>query len=146
MRLIATVGLALMALGALGCTEAPAAPRLDTLTAEFAAAFNAHDAALVASFYTDDAQLTPPDAPPITGRAAIEAALEEVLADGCALELQSIESEIAANFGYDTGRFTLTMPLDGTEGGLYSVAGSYVAVFKRIGPEWKMAHHMLNPD
>ena len=51
----------------------PTDPALDKLAAAFAEAFNAKDAARVASFYADDAIVMPPDQTMIRGRRNVEA-------------------------------------------------------------------------
>ncbi len=51
----------------------PPREHIDETLVRFVSAFNEGDAATVASFYTEDAALLPPDAQPVNGRDAIQA-------------------------------------------------------------------------
>ena len=57
---------AVVLLPSLAHTQGKTDPTLDKLAQEFAAAFNAKDAAKVASFYTEDAVLMPPNRPMVS--------------------------------------------------------------------------------
>src|SRR5262249_47860253 len=66
---------------------------LEKLRNEFVLAFNAKDAARVASFYTEDAIAMPPNEPMITGRSNIEASFKTAFDRNIgSIALQSIES------------------------------------------------------
>jgi uncharacterized protein (TIGR02246 family) len=129
---------------ALGCGQQNIASIPAQVTADFVAAYNARNAAAVASLYADDGELMPPDSRSIKGRAAIEAAFREKLEQGCVVSFTSSESGISGTQAFDTGRFTLTMP--NGEGGSEIVSGRYVALLRREGGEWKITHHMQSID
>src|SRR5688572_24784587 len=78
-------------------------PAIDTLMADFVTAFNAKDAAKVASFYTEDAVWMPPDAPLIRGRANIEAALKKAFERGGVLKLGVSDSEMSGGQAFAAG-------------------------------------------
>ena len=70
-RLHSMTWIAALALVATGCTASTAPEPFPQATADAAAErFAAHDSAGVASFYTADALLMPPDQEVVTGRAA----------------------------------------------------------------------------
>lgn len=99
----------------------------------FAAAYNARDLAKLVSLYADDAELMPPDSPPVKGRAAIESLFKEKFEQNCTMELASAASDFSGFHGFDTGQIAVTMTApDGTS---QRVAGRYLAVLKRTGNE-----------
>src|SRR4051812_27897264 len=82
-------GVTALGFGQTGKTD----PELEKLRSEFASAFNAHDAATVASFYADDAIAMPPNEQMITGRANIQASYKKAFDNNIGtIALQSIES------------------------------------------------------
>ena len=139
--LIATSLAATLALtgsvGAQGKTD----PALNKLAAEWAAAFNAKDAAKIASFYTEDAVLMPPNQPMVKGRASIEAYWKGAIQQGATnLQLKPFESAISGSQAFEAG--TSTMALPGGETDL----GTYLVVLKRVGSDWKIAYDIYNSD
>jgi ketosteroid isomerase-like protein len=129
-------------------------PVLDKLEAEFVTAFNAKDAAKLASFYAEDGVLMPPGGPTIKGRAAIEAVFKKGFeANPGTMKLAAIESEIDAGRGYSLGTYTLTVS-HGTSVTPTRVGGSgtqvsnhkFMAIYKRVGNDWKVAYGIQNSD
>jgi uncharacterized protein (TIGR02246 family) len=134
---VVTLVLAGTLVGGQGKTD----PALDKLAKEWAAAFNAKDAARVASFYAEDAVLMPPNGPMVKGRANIEAEWKRVLAEGVTnIQLRPVESSTSANHAFEAGTSTLTV-----KGG-NQVNGKYVVVYKRVGGDWKLAYDIFNDD
>jgi uncharacterized protein (TIGR02246 family) len=116
-------------------------PALDKLRAEVAAAFNAKDAAKIASFYADDGVLMPPNQPLTKGRANIEARYKREFQEGVTnLQLKPMESAVAGAQAFDTGTATITLPDGRTEN------SKYLVVLKRVGGEWKIAYDIYNSD
>jgi uncharacterized protein (TIGR02246 family) len=146
-------GLILLALFALnGAVAAQGAPDGAKLAAAYAEAFNARDAAKVARLYAEDGVWMPPDAPMVKGRAAIETALKELMAEPLGrLAISVLESDAQGNRATFVGTFTLT---SGNPGGLTmmgvgggSVApGKYIVVYRRVGGEWLIAFNIANYD
>ena len=135
--LVATLVLAGSLVGGQGKTD----PALDKLAKEWAAAFNAKDAAKVAAFYAEDAVLMPPNGPMVKGRANIEAQWKRVLAEGVTnMQLRPMESSISGNHAFEAGTSTLTV-----KGG-EPVNGKYVVVYKRVGGDWKLDYDIFNED
>ena len=115
-------------------------PVLDKLAAEFAAAYNAYDAAKVASFYADEALLMIPNEPMIKGRRSIEAYFQEQFAQGpVTLRTRPLESAIAGDRAFQVGSATATL-------GPWSDHGKYITIYKRVGREWKIAYDIFNSD
>lgn len=150
MKLI-LAGVAVLAFAVPSYGQTATSPVLDKLMAEFVVAFNAKDAARLASFYAEDGVLMPPDAPLVKGRGAIEAVVKQLLASPSVLKLSPMESEIVGNRGYSAGTYTVTIP-QGSSLALTGVGGSgsvlipakYLTVFKRVGNDWKIAYDMQN--
>src|SRR5438105_356630 len=67
------LGVALIAIAGVSGGQQTTDPVLNTLADAFADAFNAKDSAKVASFYTEDAVVMPPEQPMVKGRRNIEA-------------------------------------------------------------------------
>lgn len=131
-------------------------PALEKLATEFMSAFNDKDAAKVASFYTEDAVLMPPNQPMVKGRSNIEAHWKAAFQQGLTnLQLRPIESSISGAQAFEAGTATVTLKSGGSSMMLTGVGGSgaavtdtakYVVVFKRTGGSWKMAYDIFNSD
>ena len=116
-------------------------PLLSKMAAEWAAAYNAKDAAKLTAFYTEDAVYMPPNAPIAKGRAAIEANFKKELMQGYTnLQLMPMESAISGSQAYEAGTATVTAPGGRKEN------GKYLVVFKQVGGAWKIAYDINNPD
>lgn len=136
---IATAGLSGSGLGQ-GKTE----PALDKLAKEFEMAFNAKDAAKVASFYADDAVLMPPGHALVKGKAAIQAyyAQEFKNAD-LKLQLRPTASAISGTTAYEAGTTLVNVTAGGST---MKEAGKYLVVYKQVGSDWKLAYDIFNSD
>ena len=131
-------------------------PILDKVVTELVAAFNAKDANRLTSLYTEDAVLMPANMPMIKGKTAIAAHFKKEFAGEMKLQLTPMESIIAGSQGFGTGTSTtVTVKSGGTSQTLTGVgsgaattteAGKYVLVFKKVGPDWKIAFDIFNSD
>jgi len=141
MRVVAlVVAVALVALPRFIPAQTPRDPVLDKLSAQFAAAYNAHDAAKIASFYANDAMLMIPDEPMIKGRSSIEAYFREQFAQGpVTLRTMPLESGVAGDRAFQMGSATATL-------GPWSDHGKFITIYKRVGREWKIAYDIFNSD
>ena len=98
-------------------------PALNKLAAEWAAAFNAKDAAKIASFYADDAVVMPPNLPMVKGRANIEAHFKGEIQQGPTnFQLKPVQSAISGSQAFEAGTSTMTLPGGQTEVGKYLVS------------------------
>jgi uncharacterized protein (TIGR02246 family) len=139
---VAAVVMLTIGIGAQGKTD----PTLDKVTAEFMAAFNAKDAAKVASFYTDDGVLMPPNQPMVKGRENIEAYWRGAFEQGVTgLRLRPVESAISGAQAFETGTATVTVKAGGAGAAITDTA-KYVVVYKRTTAGWKMAYDIYNSD
>ena len=128
---------------------APATPPTPEQTmSEYVTAFNARDAARVAALYSEDAELMPPDQPPIKGRVAIRTALLAQFAEPGTLDFLSVTSTISGQFAAITGRLTISTQT--RNHGADIRAGNYLIVLRLVDRQWRIAHHMftlpLRPD
>jgi uncharacterized protein (TIGR02246 family) len=103
-----------------------AAQEIRTLDAAFMKLANERDAAaLTEVFYAEDAQLLPPGAPAMRGRAAIRefwTAFMQVAANDVTLDTHTVEA--AGDLAYGVGRYSHVM--DGVRH-----HGKYVVVYRR---------------
>lgn len=116
-------------------------PVLNKMAAEWAAAYNAKDAAKLAGFYTEDAVFMAPNEPMAKGRAAIEAHFKREFQQGFTnLHLMPMESAISGSQAFEAGTATVTAPGGRKEN------GKYVVVLKQVGGAWKIAYDINNAD
>ena len=102
-----------------------------------------------ARYYSDDASLLMPNAPTISGRENIRAALKPLLADpNFALTFQATRAEASkgGDFVYTVGTYSMTMsrPADKT---VATDQGKYLTVFqKQSDGSWKAVADMINSN
>jgi uncharacterized protein (TIGR02246 family) len=103
-------------------------------------AFNAHNADALASLYTEDAVLLPPNEPAVFGRDAIRATNKELLAqEGIGMELEDLEINIVGDLGYKAGRYRMYSK----DGGLLD-RGKYIEIWKKTDGTWLIHRDMWN--
>ena len=104
---------------------------LGQMNRDFAAALNAKDAALAASYYTEAAVVIPPGEAMVQGRAAIEAYWKAAIEQGGVRDasVQTIKAESSGDVGYEIGTFTLTV--NGPDGTPVQEHGRYIELLKR---------------
>lgn len=140
LKKVLLLGLCLLYSG-LCIADAPRA-HIDHTLDTFVTAFNAGDGATVASLYTQDASLLPPDSAPVVGRAAIKDFWQGAIDAGMKLaKLQPTEVESRGDTAYEVGEFTLVVP---TEDGTADVHGKYIVVWKRDGHTWQLHRDIWN--
>ena len=102
-----------------------------------------------AGYYSDDASLLMPNAPIITGKENIKAALRPMLADpNFALAFESTQAEASkgGDFVYTVGTYSMTVsnPKGKTP---VTDKGKYLTVFKKQRDgSWKAVADMMNSD
>ena len=151
MRTVAvSVSVALLVVAALVHGQERRDPALDRLASEFAAAFNAKDAAKAAAFYADDAVLMPPNQPMIRGRSSIESYYQRGFAqDVTNLRLTPMESAVAVAQAFEAGTSSLLLRNGSStfpRSAPVSDHGKYVVIYKRVGGHWKIAYDIFNSD
>ena len=125
-------------------------PALDKLAVAFAEAFNAKDAARVASFYAEDAIVMAPDQTMIRGRRNVEAYyVRGFRQDVSNFRLVPIESRITGSHAFEAGTSTLTERKGVSslgEPALVTTGGKYVVIYRRVNGQWKIAYDIFNND
>jgi uncharacterized protein (TIGR02246 family) len=106
---------------------------------DFAAAFLRGDAAAVAELYTVDAELLPPGAEAVAGRAAIAAFWKGAIDAGVKdLVLTTVQVESAGDLAYEVGKVRLVAK-DGQ-----ATEDRYLVVWKRENGKWQLHRDIWN--
>jgi uncharacterized protein (TIGR02246 family) len=138
--------MALIALFAGPASAQSAKESIEAALLTFEKAFNSGDAAAVASHYTEDAALLPPDAARVDGRQGIEKFWKGAMDAGFKdLQLEAVEVEESGDTAYEVGKFGLTVP--GKDGAPMNAAGKYIVVWKK-GQDgtWRLHRDIWNGD
>jgi uncharacterized protein (TIGR02246 family) len=117
----------------------PAREAIEAANRGFIAAFLRGDAAALASFYTESAQVIAPGSPVAAGRPAIAAFWQGVIQSGVkdvALQTHAVESD--GDLAAETGTVR-QIAADGS-----ASSGRYVVVWRRVGGEWKLHRDIWN--
>ena len=143
MNLKSAAWILLLSLGASACAQSPVPEpfpqaAVDALLERFAA----QDAAGVASFYTEDAVLLPPDAEPLTGRAAIQEFFARTNAPGTPpVEFATVETLVFGDHAWRQGSFRVEGP--GTDA---PVSGKFVELWKKVDGAWLLHRDIWNAN
>ena len=137
MRVYATLAAIFLAVPALAQDKAT----IQSLSDQFAKAFNAGDAAAIAALYTEDAIILPPGGEMMKGKSAIQAfwkGATEQLGDGklTTVDVKPLGNEAAREFGTFTFRTKGAQPQE--------ITGKYVVVWEKVGGDWKLATDIWN--
>ena len=117
---------------------------IDEALVKFVAAFNAGDAATVASLYTEDAALYPPGAERVDGRSAIQTFWQGAIDSGMKIDdLHAVEVEARSDVAGEVGVFTLSVPGDS---GPAKVDGKYIVIWERSGHTWQLYRDIWNTN
>jgi ketosteroid isomerase-like protein len=137
------VWIAAIALVAGACARSPAPEPFPQADADAAAErFAAHDAAGVASFYTEDAVLLPPDQEAIAGRAAVQEFFARTNPeDAPAVELATVETFMFGDHAWRQGSFRIEGPGEGVP-----VSGKFVELWKKVDGAWLIHRDMWNAN
>jgi uncharacterized protein (TIGR02246 family) len=133
-------GLLIAADRAPGKDVPPVREAIEDANEQFMAAFAAHDAAKLASFYTQDAWLMPPNSDILVGRGAIQAFWQAVMDMGIAsaqLEIQEVDA--LGNTAVEVSHFKLYLA-DGT----VADYGKYMIEWKRVRGQWFLHRDIFN--
>jgi len=105
-------------------------------------AYNAKDAIGVASFYTDDAILMPPNLAPVKSKIAVADFMRQILAPPFGSILVNVaETVISDDYAFCTGYYTM-LRADGTT----LDTGKFVEVLKNESGSWKIYRDIYNSD
>jgi uncharacterized protein (TIGR02246 family) len=136
----------LMILGAVPIMgQAAGRSAVEQVLTDFAVAFNAKDAAKVASLYADDAVVLPQGVPMMKGRSAIQVTINALVARGIVRFNPPSEVDVRGDWAVAIGTYTASNPAAGGSSPQV-VAAKCLTVFKRIGNDWKIVYDMQNLD
>jgi ketosteroid isomerase-like protein len=130
--------------GAVDTSADEAAIRAATTT--WVNAYNAGDAAAMGANYAEDAVLLPPNAPAVSGRAAIGEYLGTDSAGTRAAGLKfNIPGDgpvgVSSDLAYESGSFSVT-----DAAGATVATGKYIGVFNKIDGKWLLVRDTWNTD
>jgi ketosteroid isomerase-like protein len=143
-RVVPVLVATLCAAVAAGAASAPAAGTaragVEAGNKKFAAAVERADATALAGLYTPEAQVLPPNAEIVKGRAAIESFWKSVLATGVAsLTLTTVDLQGQGLRADEVGTYSLKLK-DGT----VADRGKYLVVWTRVGGQWLIDRDIWN--
>lgn len=108
--------------------------------ATFMAAFRRGDSAGMAAVYTEDAEILPPNLPPIHGKPAIQAFWQGALDMGIAeAVLETVEFEQVGDTAWEVGKGVLK-----TKDGQVLDDAKYIVIWKREHGAWKWHRDIWN--
>src|SRR5215471_15295035 len=103
------------------------------ISEQLAAAFNARDAAKLASLYTENATLMPPNQAMVRGRCAIEAWFRPALERLGRIQIIPLRSAILGEEAFEVGTFVTTAKADESVQHF-----KYALALKRVGLQWQI--------
>ena len=125
-----------------GLTDADRAG-IQAVTDEFSEHLLAGNFAGVASLYTEDAVVLPPNAPSVTGSAAIEEFLTN-FPPVTQFRITHVTVEGSGDMAYVHGTFHLVM--SGPDGGTIDDTGKFIEIRRKVGDRWLLAYDIFNSD
>ncbi len=126
-----------------GLTDADRAD-IQAVSDEFVEQFLASNFAGVASTYTEDGVLMPPNAPSVTGRAAIEEFLSTNFPPVTQFDLTIVTTDGSGDMVYVQGTFHLVMT--GPDGSTIEDTGKFIEIRRKVGDRWLLAYDIFNSD
>ena len=126
-----------------GCAQSPAPEAFpQDRVATWIERYRQHDAAGVAALYTEDAQMLPPDAEVVSGRAAIQEFVRQSNPPGGPpIEIATVETLVFGDYAYRQGRFRVTDPQGKVAG-----TGKSVEIWHKVSGEWLIHREIWSWD
>jgi uncharacterized protein (TIGR02246 family) len=140
-----------------GCSQSPAPDNRDAdaralregEVAAFVKDWGGKDADRIAAHYTDDGNVMIPNAPMMTGTAAIAKSMKDAVADpNWSLALQPVQVEVSkgGDLGYTRGTYVLTAT-DPASKKAVTEKGRFVTIFhKEADGSWKAVQDINNAE
>ena len=126
--------------GAASAQDAAVRAAIEAGNKKFSAAAAKGDAAAVASLYTTDAEVLPPNSDVVKGRAAIQSMFKGVFDSGVTgIELAAAEVEAHGLVASEVGTYVVK----GKDGAVLD-RGKYVVVWKKAGGQWQLHRDIWN--
>jgi ketosteroid isomerase-like protein len=115
-------------------------------TIEWVAAYNAGEPDRIIALYSEDAIVMPPDAPSVTGDAALRSFLADEMAEakkgGITIVLTGDdEADTSGDLGWHRGTFKVV-----GEGGASLGTGKYLEIWERQQGKWRITRDIWNND
>jgi ketosteroid isomerase-like protein len=115
-------------------------------TAEWAAAYTAGEPDRIVALYSEDAIVMPPDAPSVTGDAALRSFLADDIATtkkaGLTLVINGDdEADTSGDLGWHRGTFKVVNAGGGSMG-----TGKFLEIWQRQQGKWRITHDIWNND
>ena len=102
--------------------------------------FSRGDAAGLAALYTENAQFLPPNSDFVSGKEAIQTALQGLIDSGIkTLKLETLEVEGYGDTASEVGKYIL-----GGEGNEVMDEGKYIVIWRQEAGQWKLHRDMIN--
>ncbi len=132
-----------LSLAAAGCAGSPVPEAFPQDVADaWLERYLANDAAGVAALYTGDAQLLPPDAKIVNGRAAIQEFIARTNPPGGSpLEIATVETLMFGDYAHRQGSYRL----GGSDGGL-PATGKFIELWKKVDGRWLLHREMWSAN
>lgn len=110
---------------------------------KFAEAAAKRDVEAIASLYTDDAILLPPDSELVVGRDAIRQLWQSLIGGGLAgVSISSTKIEVDGDIATDVGLASMSMKSPGGASSVIEV--KFFALWKKVGGRWLVHRDMFN--
>jgi uncharacterized protein (TIGR02246 family) len=130
------------------CLMACAAPQgsmpsveIEALGAQWQQSLNSGDVEAVASLYSEDCRVMPPNAALAMGRDAVRSDFGAMIAAGMTSSLETIEAVESGDSGHRVGVYTLMGP----DGSVVD-RGKYIETWKKIDGSWQITNDIWNSD
>jgi ketosteroid isomerase-like protein len=102
--------------------------------------FSRGDAAGLAALYTENAKFLPPNSDFVSGKEAIQTALQGLIDSGLkTLKLETLEVEGYGDTASEVGKYIL-----GGEDNEVMDEGKYIVIWKQEAGQWKLHRDMIN--
>ena len=136
-----SVVLLIVAVAACAPQGAQPNPEIAASSAQWEEALNTGDIEKLASYYTDDCQLLPPNGAMAQGKDAVRAVFGAMISAGLSGETVVTEATSAGDLGYKIGTFSIFAP-DGT----VIDRGKFIETWRKTADGWKISNDIWNSD
>ncbi len=114
---------------------------IEATNAQFMEAFSQGDAAAVVACYTEDAQFLPPNSEIVSGREAVQEAIQGLIDAGIkGLRLEATEVEGHGDTAHEVGKYTMAIDGETVD------EGKYIVIWKNVDGQWKLHRDIFNSN
>ena len=115
------------------------APEIEARAALWTKAFNAGDVEGVASLYTENAHVMPPNGEMARGREAVRASFSSMIDADLTGELESVEANASGELAYRVGKYVVKSG-DGT----VVDRGKFIEIWEKVDGQWMIDADIWN--